>query len=414
MVVQPDKRPAQQNGAATGLRSFLEARAERLAEWVKGRIDPASLIRFAVLEYSNSTQLQACTPESIYLALIACAQVGLEPSGVKGEAYIVPFKNTATFMPGYRGLIKLALRSGAVKSLASHVVYESDEFVIDLGSDPRVVHRLALADRGKAIGAYALAKLANGEFEIEWMPMEELEKIRKSAERGGRESPAYSNWAEQMYRKAPIRRLCKRIPMGDDYYLAAALDEKAESGDLDSYRRVLDVHDDSTRGDAAQSPTPAASPARGAAAAKAELAKRQASAAPAPTGETSPPASDPAAAPAPAATKESKARGRRTASPPADSAPAPTASSEQTSLPVGNPPGVPQTKPDPADLREIEQTIAALFDNRQWIPETEERIRRLPDGMDKARLSGLLQDVRGQIAAEEAAAEAAFAEEEGE
>lgn len=227
--------------AAASLKQFLDLRADNLAKWVRGKIDPASLIRFAVLEYSQSEQLQRCTQDSIYLALIACAQVGLEPSGVKGEAYIVPFKTTATFMPGYRGLIKLALRSGAVTSLVSHVVYEADHFEIDLGTDGRVVHRPALSNRGRMIGAYALAKMSNGEFDVEWMPLEDLERVRKSAERGGRESPAYANWADQMARKAPIRRICKRLPMGDEYALAARLDEAAETGDMAAYQRALDV-----------------------------------------------------------------------------------------------------------------------------------------------------------------------------
>lgn len=226
---------------AQALQRFLADRTAKLAEWAQGRIEPASLVRFALLEYSQSQQLQRCSPESIYLALIACAQVGLEPSGVKGEAYIVPFKTTATFMVGYRGLIKLALRSGQVKSLASHVVYERDTFEIDLGTSAHVVHKPALANRGKLLGAYALAKMASGEFEIEWMAVEDLEKIRSSAQRGDRESPAYSGWADQMYRKAPIRRLAKRLPLGEDFHRAAQADELADAGDIQAYTRAIDA-----------------------------------------------------------------------------------------------------------------------------------------------------------------------------
>ena len=223
------------------LKGFLNVRTDQLAKWAAGKIDPASLIRFALLEYSQSEYLRRCSPDSIYLALIACAQVGLEPSGVKGEAYIVPFKGTATFMAGYRGLIKLALKSGQVKSLSSHVVYTNDVFEIDLGTEARVIHKPALRDRGEVLGTYALAKMVNGEFEIEWMPKEDLEKIRKSAQRGDRESPAYVTWSDQMYRKAPIRRLAKRLPLGKEFYIAANADELADAGDLTAYRNVIEA-----------------------------------------------------------------------------------------------------------------------------------------------------------------------------
>lgn len=238
-IVRPTgAAPANRVGA---LKQFLEARTDTLAQWVRGRLQPSALVRFALLDYSQNEQLQRCTPESIYLALIACAQTGLEPGALKGEAFIVPYGNQAQFQAGWRGLVKLALRSGAVKVIRSHVVYEHDEFEFVQGSEERVVHRPALRDHGPLIATYALAKMDNGEIEVEVMDLENLEKVRKHAARGGRESPAYRDWADQMYRKAAIRRLCKRLPVGEDFALAAKLDELTESGELHEYRRTLNV-----------------------------------------------------------------------------------------------------------------------------------------------------------------------------
>lgn len=229
---------------AQGLKKFLDARIDNLSQWVRGRIEPASLIRFALLDYSQSEQLQRCSPESVYLALIACAQVGLEPGAMKQECFIVPYKTTATFMLGWRGLVKLAMRSGAVNSIKSQLVYDQDAFDLDLGSNEHVVHRPSLKERGKIIGAYAIAKMANGELEVEWMSIDDLEKVRRSSQRGDKESPAYRDWADQMYRKAPIRRLCKRLPLGEDYALAVKLDDLAEVGDVPAYRRVINIDGD--------------------------------------------------------------------------------------------------------------------------------------------------------------------------
>jgi hypothetical protein len=58
---------------------------------------------------------------------------------------------------------------------------------------------------------------------------------------GGEGGPAYSDWADQMYRKAPLRRLCKRLPLGDDFFLAAKADELADAGEPDKIAPYIDV-----------------------------------------------------------------------------------------------------------------------------------------------------------------------------
>jgi recombination protein RecT len=226
------------------LSRFLEARVKNLAKFTATRVKPETMVRLAVFEFSQNEWLRRCTPESIYASLIALAQMGLEPGGLRGEAYLVPYKGKCTPMPGWRGLVKLALRSKAVKALYSHIVHENDEFKVWLGSEVRVEHRPCLeADRGPIVAAYAVAKLENGEIDLEVMTIEELSKIRDMAKsgRGGKDGPAYQDWEDQMYRKAPIRRLAKRLPLGDDFFLAAKADELAETGEPEKINSFIDV-----------------------------------------------------------------------------------------------------------------------------------------------------------------------------
>jgi recombination protein RecT len=236
-----------QNGNADPVRNlsrFLDARTKNLAKFTAARIKPEVLIRLALFEFSQNEYLRRCTPESIYGSLILSAQLGLEPSGIRGEAYLVPFKGKCTLIPGWRGLVKLALRSKAVKSLYSHVVYEQDEFRVWLGSEPKVEHRPFLdGDPGPLRCAYAVAIMENGAIDVEVMTVDELEKIRENASksRGGKDGPAYQDWADQMYRKAPLRRLCKRLPLGDDFFLAAKADELADSGEPEKIMPYIDV-----------------------------------------------------------------------------------------------------------------------------------------------------------------------------
>jgi hypothetical protein len=74
------------------------------------------------------------------------AALGLDCSGNLGSGYLVPFYNNkirameATFIPGYRGLLDLARRSGEIEDIFAECVYESDEFDYELGATPRLRH----------------------------------------------------------------------------------------------------------------------------------------------------------------------------------------------------------------------------------------------------------------------------------
>jgi recombination protein RecT len=206
-------------------RDYLDARLEKISKWVTQGVRPEALVRFALMDIQTSDKLRECSKESIYLALLACAVTGLEPGALKGEAYLVPFKQKAQFMPGWKGLVKQARRSSHVEAIGANVVREMDTFDLDLGTANTIIHKpLLRGDRGPVIGAYAIARMKGGHNEIEWMDIDDLKAIQKVAESRGA-SPAWRDWEDQMQRKSPIRRLCKRLPMGSDYFVTMALDD---------------------------------------------------------------------------------------------------------------------------------------------------------------------------------------------
>ena len=232
-------------------RAYLDARLSRIAEWVTAGLRPEALVRFVLrdMDGEKGKALRACSPESIYLGLLACAVTGLEPGALKGEAYLVPFKGEATFMVGYRGIIKMARRSRGVAAIWSNVVYEGDEFDVDLGSANRVVHKPRFGQRtNNIIAAYAIARMTNGQDEVELMDRDDLEAVRKA----GNSGPAWKDWADQMMRKSPLRRLGKRLPLNADYYVALALDDAQEHG---AQRAIIDIE---TGGEGAKADTQAA------------------------------------------------------------------------------------------------------------------------------------------------------------
>jgi len=223
-------------------KAFLDARMPQLMKWVRGGVRPEALIRFALLDMQNNEKLRQCDPESIFMVLLACAAVGLEPGSLRGECYAVPFSGRATFIMGYRGFIKLARRSGEVVGMVANVVKEHDEFALDIGTANSIVHRpligMDTTGRGETIGAYAIATLKSGHKELEWMDREELDKIQRVAEKRGK-SPAWAEWPDEQRRKTVIRRLGKRLPLGQDYVTALAIDTAHEHGK--EQKEVLDI-----------------------------------------------------------------------------------------------------------------------------------------------------------------------------
>ena len=219
-------------------RAFLEARLAQIGKWVTGGVKPEALMRFALMDMSTNTKLAACTQESVYLGLLACAVTGLEPGALKGEAYLVPFAGKAQFMIGWKGIVKCARRSREVVGIVANVVREADVFDLDLGTANSLVHKPARGDRGLVVGSYAIANLVGGHHEIEYLDHEDLARIRAVADKRG-PSPAWKDWSDQMSRKSALRRLGKRLPMGTDYFVALALDNAIDEGK--EQRAIIDL-----------------------------------------------------------------------------------------------------------------------------------------------------------------------------
>lgn len=236
--------------------SLLQKQSQNLAEWITGGIDPQALIRFALHGLNADEKLRACTPVSIYLALLSCAVSGVEPGPLKGEAFLIPRNNKHTvngrdvyiaeaqFMIGWRGIKRQGFR--AAINIVSNVVRERDDFDMDQGTAAFLRHKPALRNPGEIIGAYAYANIPRIDRpEIEWMNLDDLAKVRAAGANG----PAWKAWPDQMMRKSPLRRLGKRVPLGDDYYRGSMLEDAHDTSGSEA-AGVLDMFTDgkATRG----------------------------------------------------------------------------------------------------------------------------------------------------------------------
>src|SRR5690554_309488 len=214
---------AQRQGNLTTL---IDKMRPRIARALPRHMAPARLARVVMTVLRQTPRLGQCTPESFLGALMTCAQLGLEP-GPLGHAYLVPYGREVTFVPGYRGLVELARRSGQVQSVQARIVRDGDEFDYEFGLEPKLRHR-PTADADKPVThAYAVLRLKDGGVDFDVMTRAEIDAIRKRS-RAANNGPWVTDYAE-MAKKTVLRRLLKTAPMSVEYQQAVANDEQVRT-----------------------------------------------------------------------------------------------------------------------------------------------------------------------------------------
>lgn len=183
------------------------------------------MIRVVLAAMQNNQEILKCTPESILLSIMRAASMGLEPDGGPlGQGYLVPFWNSkkrckeCQFIPGYRGLIKMARNSGEIADVSADVAYEADFFEYSMGLDPTLEHRRndQVADPGPLKYAYAIARFRDGNKKFVVMNQREIEEIKEvsaSRDREGNLIGPWCDWEAEMWKKTVVRRLCKQLPL---------------------------------------------------------------------------------------------------------------------------------------------------------------------------------------------------------
>jgi recombination protein RecT len=180
----------------------------------------------------RNPKLLECTPETLLNSFVTMASLKLMPSGVSGEAFVLPYKNKgvmeAQFQLGYQGLVTLFYRAG-VRSIVAEIVRENDTFDYVNGE---VHHRpdVFSDDRGKAIGAYVVVELQTGGKVSKVMSRKEIlsigEKFSKSF------GSDFGPWKEGndpelwMWKKTVLKQAAKLVPKNETIYRALAEDNK--------------------------------------------------------------------------------------------------------------------------------------------------------------------------------------------
>lgn len=181
----------------------------------------------------KTPKLLECEQGSVINSFITMAQLGLMPSDISGEAYVLPYNNksglVAQFQLGYQGLVTLFYRAG-VQSIRSEIVRKNDDFSYENGI---IRHKIDIfksnEERGEPVGAYAIA-VVNGTEVAKAMNKKDILDMGKNFSKSY--STAFTPWKEAndpelwMWKKTVIKQLGKLMPKNETINRAISEDNK--------------------------------------------------------------------------------------------------------------------------------------------------------------------------------------------
>jgi recombination protein RecT len=182
----------------------------------------------AMASVQKTPELLNCSPMTLINSLMTMAQLGLMPSDVSGEAYILPYGGKAQFQLGYQGIITLFYRAGG-QSVRAEVVRKNDKFTYINGV---MNHEIDITksneERGDVIAAYAVAKVGDQEISkamniADIMTYKEFSKAKDSKYSPWNSNLDPENW---MIKKTVLKQLAKLLPKNETINKALSEDNK--------------------------------------------------------------------------------------------------------------------------------------------------------------------------------------------
>jgi recombination protein RecT len=185
-------------------------------------------------------KLLECSHESLITALVDSAQFRFMPSGVMGEAYIIPYASEAKFQLGYQGIVTLLYRTNKISGITANIIYKNDHFEYEEGLDAKLVHKPAMfgKEKGEAIGVYTVAHMTDGAKTFKVMDkdavmgIKALSKAKKSAESPWNSDKDPEMW---MWKKTCLIQHAKLLPKTAELQKALEKDFEGEGMDAATF-----------------------------------------------------------------------------------------------------------------------------------------------------------------------------------
>lgn len=260
---RPDRggQPAQVS-PATLVRQVIDRQSDSFRTVLPSVVDPDRFARLVLTAVKSTPDLMRCFDTtqgqtSVLVAAMQAAAIGLEPNTATQDCWLLPRRNKGVWEGelsiGYRGYLKLARRSGTIKTVFAEVVREADEFSWSRGLEADELHHRPFEgppdQRGELTHAYAVARYTSGGYSFIVLNRADVEARRAmsdswKSERGRAYSP-WVKWPEAMWRKSALRALVPFMELSADVERMVASDEAQlvlddDSGEVLALSRSID------------------------------------------------------------------------------------------------------------------------------------------------------------------------------
>jgi len=194
----------------------------------------------------NDENLKECEPQRLMLCAMNATALNLPLNKNLGFAYIIPYKGVPSFQIGYKGLIQLAIRSGAYEFLNACEIREGEM------TRNKITGEITYHEdkpKNKIVGYLAYLKLNTGFSASLYMTEEEIEahalRFSKMYQYDKANKKNSSKWSDPLARpKMALKTVLKGLlgtygVLTTDLRTAFEKDDEQETGS--SFREVQDV-----------------------------------------------------------------------------------------------------------------------------------------------------------------------------
>ena len=214
-----------------GFSAFLDKLKPQLALALPRHMNADRMARLALTAFSTNADLRACTANSIAGAILTAAQLGLEP-GVNGQGYLIPYKGTCTFVPGWKGLNDLVARAGRATTWTG-AVRPGDRFEYQLGDAPFCRHVPGDDDDSEFTHVYAIGRVRDAAVAVieVWTRGKVLSHLKRYNRQGERHYAMRDENNLEMYgRKCALLQVLKYMPSSIELQAAVDISNAEEAG----------------------------------------------------------------------------------------------------------------------------------------------------------------------------------------
>ncbi len=203
---------------------------------------------FALQLITESEDLRSCEPFSIYTAIVNLSVCKLTLNPAMKQAALVKYRvnvgtstnkeyvNKAKLNIMYQGKIDILTGIGAMKYVkACELVYDCDDFQMDMGVVKKHIPDLAKITNSKIIGGYIIAVMPDGKEKHLFMREDQFLKRKEKAP----SKAFWDNWGEEMRKKTLVNKIYDTLPKTASFPAIASAFKETEEFEETQHEVVL-------------------------------------------------------------------------------------------------------------------------------------------------------------------------------